>query len=350
MDMTVNWLLPTDKRDFNRMSASVWIRCLQLIPYLEERGIACRINDPGSRADVAVFVRWQDKHAYELARRLRGKGQRIAFDLCVNYFDETGLFEGGYGTPRERVTECARMLDVADVVTCASEFIAGRARDHHAWAVHLPDSIDGRHFRFRKDPDDFRRPTLRAIISATTAKSRELVPILPMLQQRGIPLTVITPTDPEMGGPSRFVPWRYETFPQDILEGEICVAHREVVSPYNRGHSIFKIGVFMAEGVPAIASPVPSYHEIVRDGTGGTLCDSLEEWEGALDRALADRELLVRQSQEARANLEPYYTGRVADRYADVFRKLLDMPPVETGTRGEGIAGRLRRLVTGRTS
>ena len=82
------------------------------------------VNDLDTPADVAVFVRWQDREAHMLARKLKKNGSRIIFDLCVNYFDETGHFEGGYGTRRQEVDECARMTDVADAITCGSEFIA----------------------------------------------------------------------------------------------------------------------------------------------------------------------------------------------------------------------------------
>ncbi len=331
MSLRVGWFLPTDKRDFNRMSASVWIRCLQLLPYLEERGVDSKVNEPDADADVAVFVRWQDGQAYRLARRLRKKGQRVVFDLCVNYFDETGLFEGGYGTPRERVKECARMAQVADVITCASAFIAERAQKHHPWAVYLPDSIDGRHFRVIKDAQDFGRPDLRAVFSGTSQKAGELEPILPLLRSRGMSLTVIANAPPPLSIPYRFVPWAYETFPQHIVEGEICVAHRPVDNPYNKGHSLFKVGVFMFQGVPAIASPVPSYKEVVTNGTGGSLCESLEEWGEVLDLALSDREQLVRWSKQARANMEDYRTDLVVDRYVELFRSLMEFEPRDEG-------------------
>ena len=329
VSITVDWLIPTHKRDFNRMPASVWIRCLQLIPYLEERGVRCRVNQADGRGDIAVFVRWQDREAQRLARRLKDRGQRVVFDLCVNYFDETGHFDGGYGSRRQEVTECARMAEVADAITCASAFIAQRAAEHHPRAVYLSDSIDMRHFRLAKDPGDFRRPHLRAIFSGVTQKSRELEPILPLLQRRGIPLTVISNGRPELSTPYSFVQWSYESFPHDILSGEICLTCRPVDNPYNRGHSLFKIGVFMSQGVPAIASPLPSYQEIIREGTGGRLCDSAAAWEEALDSVLEDRELLVRWSQEARSNLAEYATDRMIEGYLELFKTLCERDVTE---------------------
>ncbi|MBI2554624.1 MAG: glycosyltransferase, partial [Candidatus Rokubacteria bacterium] len=86
--------------------------------------------------------------------------------------------------------------------------------------------------------------------------------------------------------------------------------------------SLFKIGVFLAEGVPALASPVPSYREVLIPERTGLLCDSLRDWEEALDRVREDRELLRRWSAEAHEAMRPYLTEAVARRYAELFREL----------------------------
>ena len=115
--MIVSWFVPVNHRDYNAMPASVWIRCLQLIPFLEERGVRCVVNDPQVRGDICVFVRWQNEEAQELARKLKQRGFRIVFDLCVNYFDETGLLGKNMGVTRERVMEAQRMVAVSDAIT-----------------------------------------------------------------------------------------------------------------------------------------------------------------------------------------------------------------------------------------
>lgn len=327
----VVWFIPVSHRDYNNMPASVWIRCQQLIPYLEQRNIRCAVNQRDDEAEIAVFVRWQDEQACNLARRMKQKGKRIVFDLCVNYFDETGLFDGGYGTTKKQVAEALRMVEMADVVTCASPYIAERAREFHSWVEYLPDSIDHRHFCHRKPVRDFYRPKLRAIWSGTASKAYELEPVLPLLQRRGIELMVIADRTPRLKLPGclwkrnfqyRFVQWRYELFPKCISEGEICLVHRQVNDPYNQGHSSFKIGVFMAQGVPAVASPVPSYQEVLKNDTGGRLCYSIEEWERTLDELVNNRGILVRWSQQARQTMEAYRTERIVKQYIKLFNQL----------------------------
>ncbi len=331
MSLKVNWIIPVAHRDFNRMAASIWIRCLQLIPYFEARGVRCVINEPGPDVDINVFVRLQDKRAYELARRLKKQGQKIVCDLVVNYFDEAEVLHLGKPVTARHREQILKMLSVADAVTCSSDNIAERARQFHPVAEYFPDSIDARHFRYRKSVDDFSASRLRVVWSGVAAKARELEPVLPLLEKRDIELLVISDGTGRLrlpgrwwrrGFPHRFVRWDYETFPQRILEGDLCIAYRSVDNPYNRGHSLFKIGVFMAQGVPAIASPVPSYEEVLAPGKAGRICYSIREWEDALDEVLEQRTLLQQWSKEAQKALEPYSTSSIVDRYLAWFGEL----------------------------
>lgn len=322
MFLKATWFIPVNHRNYNNMPASVWVRCLQLLLYLEERGVQCKVNDANVESDICIFVRWQDERAYEIAWQQKRRGRRIVFDLCVNYFDETGLFEGGYGSLKERVEECRRMVEIADVITCASAYIAQRARDFHPWTVYLPDSIDSRHFRFCKPERDFQRQKLRAIWSGISVKIGELEPILPLLHHHDIPLIVISDQKPSLSMNCRFMRWSYKDFPRQLLKGEICLAPRQVDNPYDLGHSLFKIGVFMSQGVPAIASPVPSYTEVLGDGKSGMLCQSMEDWDRALDIAIQERDTLVTWSRQAWEVMKPYHTDHIADQYVALFREL----------------------------
>lgn len=225
------------------------------------------------------------------------------------------------------------MLDVADAVTCASAFIAGLAAKRHGRALYLPDSVNPVHFRYVKPQEDFFRERLRAIWSGYAVKAAELSPLLPLLRERGIDLVIVSEKSPRLTVPGTlfrrrfkcdYVPWRYATFPESILRGEFCLGSRALDSTYNLGHSIFKIGVFMAQGVPALASPVPSYEELLGDGSGGRLCATLDDWVDALEVVTHNRELLAEWSEGARAKAEPFLTPVVAKRYAEMFRTLLE--------------------------
>jgi hypothetical protein len=324
--VSVAWFVPVNHTDFDRMPASVWIRCFQLIPYLERLGIRSSVNDGLASADVCVFVRMHDAVAYRLATDARRRGCKVALDLCVNYFDETGLLEGGYGVTRAHVDECLRMVSVADVVIAGSAYIAARAREVHARVTYLPESVDREHFRYTKTHDAPGPPLSSRPVTAAwcgyAVKARELEPFLPLFAARKIPLVVISDRRPALPIPFGFIRWRYASLPRNLLQGDFCIAPRQLDTPYNLGHSLFKVGVFLSEGVPAVASPVPSYREVLIPERTGLLCDSLPDWENALDRVLGNRELLRAWSREATEVMRPYLTEEVARRYAALFREL----------------------------
>ncbi|MGQ0535746.1 MAG: hypothetical protein ACT4PT_06720 [Methanobacteriota archaeon] len=328
MSLAVDWFTNVPHRDYDRMPGSVWLRCLQLFDYLAEHGIRSSYNELSGAARIACFVRWQDGNARELAEKLKGDGRRIVFDLNVNYLEPSDVPHLGTPVGERHVAECLAMIEVADVVTCASPFIAERVRAHHKRAEVFDDSIDIRHFA-RVKPPTARRPP-RALWNGYSQKALELCPILPLLEERRIPLVVVTDKPPPLrraGGwlrrrfPYEFVPWRYATFPEALLRGDLCVAPRQLDQPYNLGHSIIKIGLPMAEGLPAIADPVPSYGRLLSDG-GGHLCRDLDDWASTLDRLLADPALLPRWSAEAREATKPFHTDVIAARYARLFRDL----------------------------
>ena len=134
------------KYDYDSFYASVWNRCFQLIPYLEKNNIKCSVNDGSNlNTDIAVLIRWQDESAYNLVQRLRDKHVKTILDLCVNYFDGTGNFPGGYGVSEEQVEEVKRIAVAVNGIICGSEYIRQRANNFNLNTAYLPDSIDNNH-------------------------------------------------------------------------------------------------------------------------------------------------------------------------------------------------------------
>lgn len=324
--VSVAWFVPVRHKNFDRMPGSVWIRCLQLIPYLERLGVRCSVNEGLAGADVCVLVRMQDATAQRIAGEAKRRGCKVAFDLCVNYLDETGMLEGGYGVTRTHVDECLRTMSLADVVIAGSAYIASRARQFHPRVTYLPESVNREHFRYDKTYDAtgkwFAPRPVTAAWCGYAVKARELEPFLPLFAARKIPLVIISERRPSLSVPFQFIRWRYASLPRNLLRGDFCIAPRQLDAPYNLGHSVFKIGLFLAEGVPALASPVPSYREVLIPERTGLLCESLRDWENALDRVREDRDVLRRWSAEARDVMRPYLTEEVARRYAELFRDL----------------------------
>ncbi|MBF0290230.1 MAG: glycosyltransferase [SAR324 cluster bacterium] len=322
-----DWLAKPAKlgyHNYDQVSASVWLRCLQLIPYLEKKGVRCRVNDFSASADISVFVRWQNDQAYDCLQQRKDKGEIIIFDQCVNYLDVTGTFPGNYGSTEQTRKEFLRMAKLSDAFTCPSEFIRQRAAQEGILAHYIPESVDLRHFKGSKTKESLNQRGLTAIWSGQPIKVSELNDLIPLLEKRNISLVLISEKKPEISGKFNYLSWSYYTFPQTILNGDFCLSPRKTDNPYDLGHSHFKIGVFMAQGIPALASPLPSYLEVIQKTGGGKICESNSDWESALDCITENRNILWEWSQAARKGMIAHYsTENVVKQYIILFEQLL---------------------------
>jgi len=96
--MKVSWFIPPVRKlpwqkwyNYDKVMASVWIRCLQLIPYLRKLGIESAINTWDRSTRVAVFLRQWDTGMQRLALKLKKHGAIIIVDTPVNYFSSQTL-------------------------------------------------------------------------------------------------------------------------------------------------------------------------------------------------------------------------------------------------------------------
>jgi len=215
-----------------------------------------------------------------------------------------------------------RLVDLADQVWCASPFLHQVASQHHDDVRFVPESVDPEHF----NPDAWKRESNPRPLfgwAGYAVKTGELEILKPWIISNRAQLLIISDKPPALSFPYEFRKWRYSTFPKDISRCDLCVAPRRVQDDYNRGHSFFKIGVFMAMGVPALAGPVPSYYLLLGDGRGGAICKTTEDWEYHLERFLEDARMRSKWCFEARQVMEPYLTPHVAKKVDGLIRQLL---------------------------
>jgi len=335
--LIINWFIPEKGLSFsklrqmcglspynyNRHLASVWIRCLQLIPYFKSHGIDSLINDKRSKADIAIFLRRYDRVDFQLLKEQKNKGAKIIIDLCVNFFDVTGSFVGGYGSTEKEKCKIEKIIKEADVITCSSDYIRNKASNNHSWAVYIPDSIDLEHFKMKKVKQNFEKSKIYAIWAGQSVKISEVEELNKILKSRNISLIIISNEKPDLKYSFEYIPWSYYTFPSNILKGDLCISPRRIDNTYDLGHSHFKIGVFMAQGVPALAAPLPSYQEVIEKTGGGRICESDSEWKKALDEVLDNRQMLWEWSQAAYEGMRCYSTENIAKKNIEVFEKLI---------------------------
>lgn len=320
--MKVAWFTPPISKPFwrggynyDKMSASVWIRCLQLLPELERKGVDVELNRDCPDVQAAVFLRDWSPARLAAAKRLKAKGARIVVDTPVNYFSEQDLpeFAGGVRD------DFRRMLELADMVVCPSEFIAGRGRMEGSPTACVEDAVDAGHFKFRRSSASSNSPTL--VWCGVAVKAAPLNALASPIRRNGWKVIVISERRPDLDFPFEYRKWSYGKFPQDIVSGDIGIFPRTADNDYDRGHSFFKIGVFLAEHVPVVASSVPSY-VAVATSSNSVLLEGIDpdEWESAI-RRMAGGGFVPDFSVNP---VDGYGVGEIAGKYASIFQRLLE--------------------------
>jgi len=92
-------------------------------------------------------------------------------------------------------------------------------------------------------------------------------------------------------------------------------------NPWTRGKCSFKLILYGASGVPAVASPVGINNDIVSEGENGLFARDLGEWEGRIRELLDDAEARRRMGEAARRRIEENYsTKAVIPRWAEILK------------------------------
>ena len=295
-----------------------------MIPYLENIGIKCALNKSFPKPDVAIFLRRYTHEDVMLALKLKNKGARIILDVVVNYFEVYPPHLLGYGgCSKEHNYNFMKLVELADEIWCVSPFLKSLADKYHPRATFVSDSIDKAHFTYEKMYVEGMLKPLRLGWSGVSLKASPLEMFKSWILNDDLSLCVIADRPPALSFPYEFRKWSYKTFPKDIVDCDLCVAPRDVDDNYNRGHSLFKIGVFMAEGVPALAGPVPSYGLLLSDGKGGHICSSTEEWQEYIEKCLNDRDTLSKWSSETTERVQPFLTQNVSKQVAERIASLM---------------------------
>jgi glycosyltransferase involved in cell wall biosynthesis len=93
--------------------------------------------------------------------------------------------------------------------------------------------------------------------------------------------------------------------------------------PWRRGKCGMKALLYMAVGVPAVASPVGLNSEIFRDGENGLIASTEDQWVEALLRLVGDVTLRRRLGAAGRATVESTFSPQAqVPRVLDVLRQV----------------------------
>lgn len=141
----------------------------------------------------------------------------------------------------------------------------------------------------------------------------------PVLDECGYDLVVISEWS------NATIKWTRETWAQEMLKCDVVICpQREGIQDAKSNN---KVTQAMALGMPVIASPIPSYREVIRHGENGFLASihRLEEWREALN-ALKNPDIRLRIGKAGRETAKGFSQEVIAGEWVKLIRGPLSAP------------------------
>jgi glycosyltransferase involved in cell wall biosynthesis len=285
---------------------------------LRARGIDSRVlNDPAAfdvrlrwkaprrwreallrRRRVLVFQKVESSRAVKLARLARRVGTKVVFAQT---------------DPRE-----SPLYAVADVVVASSRELARSLASRCPAPIEvIEDSLEYPR-ELRVEPSD-RREGLRLLWVGHRFNFPALEPLRALLSRpENADLELLTLSD----HPEASRRWSPEAVEQAMRESDLAVVPSEE-NPKDLAKSNNRLTLFMGVGLPVVATPLPSYREVVTHGRDALLAREPEEWARAL-RDLRDPKIRRKLGAAARETAwSRFAPDLVADRWQALFCRLV---------------------------
>lgn len=141
----------------------------------------------------------------------------------------------------------------------------------------------------------------------------------PVLKECGYRLITISEWE------SADVKWSRDTWAMELVKGDIAICPQP--EGIRDAKSNVKVTTAMALGMPVIASPIPSYTEVIRNGENGFLASihRLDEWRNALN-ALRDPTVRARVGKAGRESAKAYSQDVIAGEWVKLVQGVLQAP------------------------
>ena len=332
-------------------AASPRYRVMQFLPYLESQGIECTVHsaltEEEYRASLEGRVSPARYHLKEMRRRyaqikasknydvvvlqkaiatayikgfgslLRTKARRLLIDIDDAVHLHPPVTLGSPWNFLEDREQVQTLFAVADWVVAGNQWLVDEVTRLGGEALYLPTVVDTGYYRPAQQTDD----TFRVgwIGNPSTSKQlNALAPALDSLHDAEVSIIGATPSTVTLQN-AFYYPW--------AAEKELAQLHSFTVglmplenAEWTRGKCALKALLYMACGVPCIATPFGAVHDIIEHNVNGLFADTPEEWTAALEQ-LRDPGERQRLSTAARQTVEEHYS---LDVWAPHYAKLLE--------------------------
>lgn len=291
------------------------------------RALSRRLRDmiDASKSDVVLIYREMFPLGRPVLERLLAHQTPFVMD-----FDDA-IYLPGEGGQNDIMGRFRHPEKVAEIVrysahtTVGNRHLADYARQHASHVTVLPTTLDIERYR----PHGRRSPVgrrLRIGWSGSFSTARHLQSLdgvlSRMLTDRGLELAVLGAPEYRLAAAPNVVvvPWSEASEQGEVAAFDIGIMPLPD-DDYTRGKCGFKALLYMALGVPCVASPVGVNCEIIEHEVNGLLASTENEWMEAIGRLAADEALRKRLGEAGRETVVERYSGQ---RWSLEFLRILE--------------------------
>jgi glycosyltransferase involved in cell wall biosynthesis len=277
---------------YSEAMASTRLRCYDVIKFLNKNGIVAELYNNNHLYDIIIFQKCFKKHHKELAEQLKNEGTIVILDININIIEvdnKCDIFNDAMEIERKKqCVDVKEMVKIVDHVLVSSSALLNVYSNWHKSVFCIEENVANCFFKCKKKHINNK---VRLLYQGYAIKAKELLLIQDVLvrlhSEFNIKILFISDFDPMLDIiPYDFLQYDQFKLPEQILNADIKIAPRKLDNLYNQGHSFNKVAYPMAVGLPAVASPVPSYlnREVC-------ICCSSDEWYLTLKSLILNYEL-----------------------------------------------------------
>lgn len=265
-----------EKIPYNKAMASIRLRCYNIMDELERQGIHAEIYNPKRNYKVLVFTKCFSDKAKDIANFAYKKGIPIIDDAYFENFGDVNRKKDEQ-IIRDIVEKATYVITVSEV---QQKVFARLGKE----TLYIPEAIDSCLLEQHKEQQ--KKDIVTLVYCGYSAKAKDLLVIkdiiLEMQQKYNSRLLIISDADPQIKELNYdYMKYDQKRIANQIKQGDIMIAPRPMDNIERSSHSVSKIALPMAVGIPAIASPVPSYYQ-----TPAILCNNADEWKMSLENLI----------------------------------------------------------------
>lgn len=340
--------------------ASNRIRVEQLIPYLESRGISCKVRpfvNPRFYKIIYMPHRYAEKtfwfivctlnRLFDIARALtydivfihresypfggpiiesilHRMGKRLVFDFDDAIFLPNTSEQNIYIERFKDPDKVGRIIKMSAMVIAGNDYLKAYALKHNSDVKVIPSSVDTSKYRPRQDSLNEKDYTVIGWVGSNTTKRflYDLEGVFVALSHRHKDLVFHI-----VGAPFYSRRLKNAINKEWSLEGEAAALRDFDIgimpmpdNEWTRGKCGFKALLYMACAVPVVASPVGMNLEIIEDGVDGFFARNDEEWFDKLSVLIEDERLRKEMGRHGREKvLERYALSQAAPVFYEVL-------------------------------